>query len=46
MADADPFNFAVANRVRDGIKRIANQSKYLPDTNLLEHVDQGTGHCL
>jgi hypothetical protein len=46
MADADPFNFAVANGVGDRIKRIADKPEYLPDTNLFEHVDQSTGDSL
>ena len=46
MADADPFNFAVANSVGEWIKRVANKTKYLPDANLFENVDQSASHCL
>jgi hypothetical protein len=46
VADANPFNFAVADRVAKRIKRIRNKAKYVPDANFLQHVDQGTGHCL
>jgi hypothetical protein len=46
VADADPFNVAVADSVGERIKRVANEAEYVPDANLFEHVDQSTGHCL
>jgi hypothetical protein len=46
MADADPFNFAVANSVGDRIKRVANEAEYVRDANLFEYVHQSTGYCL
>jgi hypothetical protein len=46
VADADPFNFAVADNVGDRIKRVANEAEYVPNANLFERVDQSTGHCL
>jgi hypothetical protein len=46
MAEADPFDFAVANSVGDRIKRVANEAEYVRDVNLFEHVDQSTGYCL
>jgi hypothetical protein len=46
VADADPFNFALADSVAERIKRIGNKAKYLPDANLLEGLNQATGHCL
>jgi hypothetical protein len=46
VADADPFNFAVADSVGDRIERVANEAEYVLDANLFEHVDQSTGHCL
>ena len=46
VADADPFNFAVADGVGERIKRIGNKAEYVPDANLFERVDQSPGHCL
>jgi hypothetical protein len=46
VADADPFNFAVADSVGDRIKRVGNEAEYVPDANLFERVDQDTGYCL
>jgi hypothetical protein len=46
VTDADPFDFAVTDCVGERIKRVANETKYVPDANLFEHVDQGTGHRL
>jgi hypothetical protein len=46
VADADLFNFAVADSVAERIKRIGNKAEYVPDANLFERVDQGTGYCL
>jgi hypothetical protein len=40
VADADPFDFAVANSVGERIERVANEAEYVRDANLLEHVDQ------
>jgi hypothetical protein len=39
VADADPLDFAVADCVRERIKRVANETKYVLDANLFEHVD-------
>jgi len=40
MADADPFNLALPNRISQRIEGIANQSKNMFDADLLEHADQ------
>ena len=40
VADADPFDFAVANSVGQRIERVADKADYVRDANLLEHVDQ------
>jgi hypothetical protein len=46
VADADPFNFAVAHGIADRIKRVAYEAEYVLDANLFEHVDQGTGYSV
>jgi hypothetical protein len=46
MADADPFNFAVANSVADRIERVGNEAEYVRDANLFERVNQDTRYCL
>jgi hypothetical protein len=40
MADADPFDLAAPNRIREGIEGIADQSENMSDAGLLKHVDQ------
>jgi hypothetical protein len=39
MPDANPFDLAPPNRIRDRIERIAYQSKNLSDADLLEDAD-------
>ena len=46
VADADPFDFALAHDVADRIKRIGDETEYVLDANLFERVDQSAGHCL
>ena len=46
VADADPFNVAVADSVGEWIKRVANETEYVLDANLFERLNQGAGHCL
>ena len=46
VANADPFDVTAANRICERIKRIADQSKNVPDPNLLENADQNVGHSL
>ena len=36
VADADPFDFAVANSVGERIERVANEAEYVRDANLLD----------
>jgi class 3 adenylate cyclase len=46
VADTDPFNVSLPDNVPDRIKRIGNETEYLLDANLFEHVDQGTRYRL
>ena len=46
MADADPFNFAVADRIGERIERVADQCENMLDANLLEHANQDVRDCL
>jgi deoxycytidylate deaminase len=46
VADADPFNFAVAHSIANRIKRVAYEPEYVLDANPFEHLDQDTRHCL
>ncbi|WP_245286878.1 hypothetical protein [Bradyrhizobium sp. Tv2a-2] len=45
MPDSDPFDVAAPNCIRQGIERIADQSKNLPHADLLQHVDNHLCHC-
>jgi hypothetical protein len=40
VTNADPFNFTAPNCIGQRVKRIADQTKNLPDSDLLECVDQ------
>jgi hypothetical protein len=40
VADADPFDAASTNRVRQRVQGVADQPEYVPDTDLLKHTDQ------
>lgn len=42
----DPFNLAASNRGREGIERVADQPKNLPDTYLFKHADQDLSNRL
>jgi hypothetical protein len=46
VADADPFDFAVANSVPQRIERVANKAEYVRDANLFERVDQSSSYRL
>lgn len=46
MTDADPFNLASPDRIRQRIEGIADQSEDLPDADLFERSDQLAGNCL
>src|SRR5271166_120044 len=41
MADADPFDLAVADGVGERIKRVANEAEYVSDADLFERLNQG-----
>jgi hypothetical protein len=40
MADADPFDLAPSNRVREGIERVTDQSEYVLDPYLFKNTNQ------
>jgi hypothetical protein len=46
VADANPFNFAVADSVGDVVSRVANEAEYVRDADLFERVDQSSSYCL
>jgi NAD(P)-dependent dehydrogenase (short-subunit alcohol dehydrogenase family) len=46
MADADPLYLAAANRVAQRVKRIADQTEDLPNSNLFEDADHDVGYHL
>ena len=46
VANADPLDVAAANRVGERIKRVADQSENVLDSDLLERADQNIRHCL
>jgi hypothetical protein len=46
VADADPFNVALAHDVADRIQRIGDETEYVLDADLFERLNQSAGHCL
>jgi hypothetical protein len=46
VTHADPFDGTAANRVRERIERIADQSENVFDPDLLKHADQHVRHRL
>jgi hypothetical protein len=46
VPDADPFDLASADRIRQRIEGIADQTENLRDTDLFEHADQLAGNRL
>ena len=47
MADANPlYRLASANRVAQGVKRIADQAEDMPNSDLFEHADKHVRHHL
>jgi hypothetical protein len=45
MPDADPFDLAVPNGIRERVQGIPDQSKNVSDADLFEHADQKLRDC-
>jgi hypothetical protein len=46
VADTDPFNVSLSDNVPDRIKRVGNETEYLLDADLFEHINQGSRYCM
>jgi len=46
VANADPFDAATTDRIRQRVQRISDQAEHVSNTDLLERADQNVRDCL